>query len=198
MTLFSPEMTAGDGVRDGALVSESGRRNLDPVLIIVLARLGCLSGSFENPEKLVESFSVAVRDELGSATSIAQIRSRIGLWLGFRSFSKTLCSETDDFTRDVLMCRHVFSQTELAALFEEGASWAGIYKKSHQRLLDSLSSADAQGNLMSELSAAYKAQRDQIVREFVLKTLPTVVLVLSTLIAVVMAAVVWRSLFIGQ
>ncbi|MEY3903829.1 MAG: hypothetical protein RL189_3135 [Pseudomonadota bacterium] len=198
MTLFSPEMTAGEGVRDGALVSESSRRNLDPVLVIILARLNCLSGVSENPEKLVESFAAAVRDELSSSIGVSQIRARIGLWLGFRSFSKTLCSETDDFTRDVLMCRHVLSQAELSALFEEGASWAALYKKSHQRLLDSLASADAQGTLMGELSAAYKAQRDEIVREVVLKTLPTLVLALSTLIAVVMAAVVWRSLFISQ
>lgn len=198
MTLFSPEMTAGEVVRDGAIASESSRRNLDPVLVILLARLNCLSGLTENPEKLVESFAVAVRDELSSSVGIAQVRARFGLWIGFRSFSRTLCSETDEFTRDVLMCRHVFSQTDPATLFEEGASWAAMYKKAHQRLLDSLATADEQGTLMSELSAAYKSQRDQIVREVVVKTLPTVVLALSTLIAVVMAAVVWRSLFISQ
>lgn len=198
MTTLSPEIPVGEQAHQFAVASANGIQSLDPLFIPILLRLGCLSELNEGTDKLKLQFERSVRAELHACLTSGSFWSRKGLWMGYSSFLKTLQDETNVLTRDVLTSRYVLSQTSAEDLFAADASWSRLSQSVQERTAERLSDAEAQANLSEVLRTTYKLQRDAIVRELVVRALPTVVLVISTTIAIVMALFVWRSLFIGN
>ncbi len=198
MTTLSPEIPVGEQAHQFAVASANGIQSLNPLFIPVLLRLGCLSELNEGTDKLKLIFERSVRAELQACLTSGALWSRAGLWMGYTSFFKTLQDETDDLTRDVLTSRYVLSQTSAEALFATDVSWSRLSQSVQEQTAERLSDAEAQANLSVVLRNAYTQQRDAFVRELAVRALPTVVLVISTMIAIVMASFVWRSLFIGN
>ena len=152
----------------------------------------------ENPSQLQKTFEAEIRAEFLHSLSVNSWFKNLPLWWSFSSFQKMLRAQTDDFAKDVLMGEFILHNCQVEVLFDPETSWLQLYETGHKKLVDALAGLSSEESLQASLERIYKNQRDVFVKELLVKVLPTVVLLTSTLIAVIMAAFVWRSLFIVQ
>lgn len=198
MTVLSPELMAGADARNAVVAFEADRQILDPGLVIVLARLNCLACLMENPTQLQKTFEAEIRAEFSYSLASNSWLKNLPLWWSFSSFQKKLRAQTDDFAKDVLMGEFILHNCQVDVLFDPETTWSQLYENGHKKLVEALAGLSSEESLQLSLERIYKNQRDLFVKELLVRVLPTVVLLTSTLIAVVMAAFVWRSLFIAQ
>ncbi|MFZ9519601.1 MAG: hypothetical protein ACO3A4_03910 [Silvanigrellaceae bacterium] len=198
MTTHSPELLAGTDSRVVQIANQAQTVQVDSHDLLLFSRLDCLSTLKENPTQFFEAFAEAVRNELAASLSSGELLQRLGLWWNFSSFKKTVHEDLDDFRRDVLLGQQVLSNTGINAIFQSDASWTLLQKRAQCAILDSLAGLPDDGDLDGKLQQIFVQQRDAMVKDTVLRFLPTIVLLMSTLIAMVMAILVWRSLSIGH
>jgi hypothetical protein len=198
VTTHSPELLAGSEARSVQIADQAQTVQVDSSYLLLLSRLGCLSCLNENPSQFYDSFGAAVRNELSSSLSSGMPLRWLGMWWKYSSFKKSINEDVDDFTRDVLLSQQMLSNTSLRALFREDARWTLLQNRAQETILGKLSVLRGDEDLDTKLEQIFVQQRDTLAKEAVFKFLPTVVLLLSTLIALVMAVLVWRSLTVGH
>ena len=197
MTLYSPELV-GEVSAVGAMAAEAvvPSSALEDSFLL-LARLGCVSALSESSESLKAQIDSAIREELRAALSFSHLSKRFVLWLGFEGFAQLLRRDLDASKRDVLLVEFVFSQISIQQVFEQSQSWNRMRTTSSQyleSLLGKLGGADGVSLLLRD---SYREQRDSLGKDVFLKSLPTAVLVVSSIIAIAMALVFTRSLTTG-
>jgi muconolactone delta-isomerase len=198
VTVLSPEIPARDQPRETSVstsdVQQLSAENIIPVLI----QLRCLQFANDGFESLRNAFESAVVSELKASFSLSAFWRRKGVWLGYQSFADTLLAEADEQERTLLNCRYALSQIPVEQLFERSSTWQSLSQQVRHETERRLSDVDPSANIYEMMVNGYRHQRAMLLREMSLRVLPTVVLFVSTLIAVVMAIFVWRSLFIGN
>jgi len=196
VTAFSPELVVG--AAGAEVVSKETALNSQPLAtsLLVLARLGCLKTLVESPAGLNSSLAVSIRSELLNSLSWSRL-SLLGSWFSYSHFSRRIVDELDEGRRDVLATEFVLSQVSLEELLRSRQSWPAL----RLRIVEKASAAGVlhgrEAGLATLLEKTFMQQRDALVKELLLKSLPTLVLLVSAAIAIVMALVFWRSLMTG-
>jgi hypothetical protein len=199
VTVLSPEISAREQLRATTVATADGQLCPPEELLPVLIRLRCLDAARDGLQSVTDAFEAAAGAELQGALGLSELWKRRGLWFGYTSFVGTLLGETGDDERSLNYSRYVLSQLSVEELFEQSSSWQSLSRKVQRETLSRLVSEQSQFSQLSEmLFEAYRRQRSKTLRQMALRTFPTLVLMVSTLIAVVMAIFVWRSLFIGN
>lgn len=196
MTVLAPEIPARGEMRAGAAAPAAGRHLSAENITSVLLQLRCLHEAGSGINNLSEAFENSVAEELQGGLNFSEIWSRRGLWLGYSSFAEEILRGTGEDQRNLQYGRYVLSQIAIDDLFGDRANWQSISQSVQNAALKRISDADFEAQLHQMLPVAYSRQRAKALKQLALRTLPTLVLSVSTLIAVVMAFFVWRSLFI--
>ena len=197
MTLYSPELV-GEVSAVGTMAVESvvPSSALEDSFLL-LARLGCVSALSESSDSLKAQIDSAIREELRAALSFSQLSKRFVLWLGFEGFAQLLRRDLDASKRDVLLVEFVLSQISIQQLFEQSQSWNRMRTTSSQYLESLVGKLGGADGLSLLLRDSYREQRDSLGKDVFLRSLPTAVLVVSSIIAIAMALVFTRSLTTG-
>ena len=197
MTLYSPELV-GEVSAVGTMAAESvvPSSSLEDSFLL-LARLGCVSALSEPSETLKAQIDSAIREELRAALGFSQLSKRFVLWLGFERFAQLLRRDLDASKRDVLLVEFVLSQISIQQLFEQSQSWNRMRTTSSQYLESLVGKLGGADGLSLLLRDSYREQRDSLGKDVFLRSLPTAVLVVSSIIAIAMALVFTRSLTTG-
>lgn len=197
MTLYSPELV-GEVSAVGTMAAESvvPSSSLEDSFLL-LARLGCVSALSESSESLKAQIDSAIREELRAALSFSQLSKRFVMWLGFEGFAQLLRRDLDASKRDVLLVEFVLSQISIQQVFEQSQSWNRMRTTSSQYLESLVGKLGGADGLSLLLRDSYREQRDSLGKDVFLKSLPTAVLVVSSIIAIAMALVFTRSLTTG-
>ncbi len=197
MTLYSPELV-GDVSAVGTMAAESvvPSSSLEDSFLL-LARLGCVSALSDSSDSLKAQIDSAIREELRAALSFSQLSKRFVLWLGFEGFAQLLRRDLDASKRDVLLVEFVLSQISIQQLFEQSQSWNRMRTTSSQYLESLGGKLGGADGLSLLLRDSYREQRDSLGKDVFLRSLPTAVLVVSSIIAIAMALVFTRSLTTG-
>lgn len=197
MTTLSPEIVGSDAVRSVSVAGDKLTLLPDSDAILLLARLGCLSSLLNSPQQFSNEYSNAVREELMFRLSKPEWRSKLQPWLSYRWFERAVCADIDDFSRDVLSSRVVLGRINLDQLFAPHASWSDLVAISRRDVQNAVENFNRENDLADVLKSAYQSQRQLLLRELAVKFLPTIVLMASAAVALVMAFFVWRSLGTG-
>ncbi len=197
MTLYSPELV-GEVSAVGTMAAESvvPSSSLEDSFLL-LARLGCVSALSEPSETLKAQIDSAIREELRAALGFSQLSKCFVLWLGFERFAQLLRRDLDASKRDVLLVEFVLSQISIQQLFEQSQSWNRMRTTSSQYLESLVGKLGGVDGLSLLLRDSYREQRDSLGKDVFLRSLPTAVLVVSSIIAIAMALVFTRSLTTG-
>lgn len=197
MTLYSPELV-GEVSAVGAMAAEAvvPSSSLEDSFLL-LARLGCVSALSESSDSLKAQIDSAIREELRAALSFSQLSKRFVMWLGFEGFAQLLRRDLDASKRDVLLVEFVLSQISIQQLFEQSQSWNRMRTTSSQYLESLVGKLGGADGLSLLLRDSYREQRDSLGKDVFLRSLPTAVLVVSSIIAIAMALVFTRSLTTG-
>ena len=197
MTLYSPELV-GEVSAVGTMAAESvvPSSSLEDSFLL-LARLGCVSALSESSDSLKAQIDSAIREELRAALSFSQLSKRFVMWLGFEGFAQLLRRDLDASKRDVLLVEFVLSQISIQQLFEQSQSWNRMRTTSSQYLESLVGKLGGADGLSLLLRDSYREQRDSLGKDVFLRSLPTAVLVVSSIIAIAMALVFTRSLTTG-
>ena len=197
MTLYSPELV-GEVSAVGAMAAEAvvPSSSLEDSFLL-LARLGCVSALSESSDILKAQIDSAIREELRAALSFSQLSKRFVMWLGFEGFAQLLRRDLDASERDVLLVEFVLSQISIQQLFEQSQSWNRMRTTSSQYLESLVGKLGGADGLSLLLRDSYREQRDSLGKDVFLRSLPTAVLVVSSIIAIAMALVFTRSLTTG-
>ena len=197
MTLYSPELV-GEVSAVGAMAAEAvvPSSSLEDSFLL-LARLGCVSALSESSDSLKAQIDSAIREELRAALSFSQLSKRFVMWLGFEGFAQLLRRDLDASKRDVLLVEFVLSQISIQQLFEQSQSWNRMRTTSSQYLESLVGKLGGADGLSLLLRVSYREQRDSLGKDVFLRSLPTAVLVVSSIIAIAMALVFTRSLTTG-
>lgn len=197
MIINSPELVGEvSAVGAIAVVSAAPSSSLEDSFLL-LARLGCVSALPESSESLKAQIDSALREELRAALVFNKLSKRFVLWLGFERFARVLRRDLDASARDVLLVDFALSQISIQQVFEQSQSWDRLRRASSQHLeclAEKLGGADGLSLLLRN---SYREQRDSLGKEVFLRSLPTAVLVVSSIIAIAMALVFTRSLTTG-
>jgi hypothetical protein len=164
---------------------------------LLLARLGCVSALSDSSDSLKAQIDSAIREELRAALSFSQLSKRFVMWLGFEGFAQLLRRDLDASKRDVLLVEFVLSQISIQQLFEQSQSWNRMRTTSSQYLESLVGKLGGADGLSLLLRDSYREQRDSLGKDVFLRSLPTAVLVVSSIIAIAMALVFTRSLTTG-
>ena len=197
MTLYSPELV-GEVSAVGAMAAQAvvPSSSLEDSFLL-LARLGCVSALSESSDSLKAQIDSAIREELRAALSFSQLSKRFVMWLGFEGFAQLLRRDLDASERDVLLVEFVLSQISIQQLFEQSQSWNRMRTTSSQYLESLVGKLGGADGLSLLLRDSYREQRDSLGKDVFLRSLPTAVLVVSSIIAIAMALVFTRSLTTG-
>lgn|GEM_PF-691454 len=197
MTLYSPELV-GEVSAVGTMAAESvvPSSSLEDSFLL-LARLGCVSALSEPSETLKAQIDSSLREELRLALVFNKLSKRFVLWLGFERFARVLRRDLDASARDVLLVEFVLSQISIQQVFEQSQSWNRMRTTSSQYLESLVGKLGGADGLSLLLRDSYREQRDSLGKEVFLRSLPTAVLVVSSIIAIAMALVFIRSLTTG-
>ncbi len=197
MTLYSPELV-GEVSAVGAMAAEAvvPSSSLEDSFLL-LARLGCVSALSESSDSLKAQIDSAIREELRAALSFSQLSKCFVVWLGFEGFAQLLRRDLDASKRDVLLVEFVLSQISIQQLFEQSQSWNRMRTTSSQYLESLVGKLGGADGLSLLLRDSYREQRDSLGKDVFLRSLPTAVLVVSSIIAIAMALVFTRSLTTG-
>lgn len=197
MTLYSPELV-GEVSAVGTMAAESvvPSSSLEDSFLL-LARLGCVSALSDSSDSLKAQIDSAIREELRAALSFSQLSKRFVMWLGFEGFAQLLRRDLDASKRDVLLVEFVLSQISIQQLFEQSQSWNRMRTTSSQYLESLVGKLGGADGLSLLLRDSYREQRDSLGKDVFLRSLPTAVLVVSSIIAIAMALVFTRSLTTG-
>jgi len=197
VTLYSPELV-GEVSAVGTMAAESvvPSSSLEDSFLL-LARLGCVSALSEPSETLKAQIDSSLREELRLALVFNKLSKRFVLWLGFERFARVLRRDLDASARDVLLVEFVLSQISIQQVFEQSQSWNRMRTTSSQYLESLVGKLGGADGLSLLLRDSYREQRDSLGKEVFLRSLPTAVLVVSSIIAIAMALVFIRSLTTG-
>jgi len=196
VTTPSPEFRMnkiGDSLVLTSTQGESAVRT-DRELLWVLARLGCLRSIFNEPEIFKKSFAQSIRRELQQSLSLGSSVRGLTLWWGYSSFLKAIKLQTPQSVHGVLLGEIVLNQVKFESLFAENADWSTLEQQAYERFFCFLKQLFGQKDIAQELSHIYRAERDACIKEIFIKVMPSIALMFSTLLAIVMAVIVWRSL----
>lgn len=195
MAVRSPELAATDELpRQG--ISETDTVGLDD-LFYFLAQLECLEALFDSQKVFLETFQSAVRNELSQNLSFVPWKFRTRLWFGLESMQKEMARRLTAGERDVLGVEFVFKRISLGEVFTGPLSSCGAVRVRDQHLQCLVESRGGLDEMLRQTKTLYSQQRSLALKEFVLRILPTAVLVLSSAVALSMAVLFLRSLLSG-
>lgn len=198
MTTSSPGLT-----HDNTSVlteNENGATSADSRLFYLLLQLDCLPALFENSARLTLSVEQAMQSFLRESlsTHLFGLAKQVRIWFSLSSFIESFSSPEERAVLELKMTQFILSKTSVVSLFEEDLSWSTLQSRTNHVLVKNLTELNAQEDLMQVFSRVFIAQRNTLIKEILLKALPSIVLLISTLIALVMAAIVGRSLIVGH
>jgi hypothetical protein len=191
----SPELAATDELLQQSS-SEAGNVGLED-LFYFLAQLQCLEALSESQTTFVETFQSAVRNVLSQSLSFVPWKFRARLWLGLDSMQKEMARHLTAGERDVLSVEFVFKRISLSDVFTDPLRSCAVAKVRDQQMQCSVESQGGQVEMLRLIKALYSEQRSLALKEFILRVLPTAVLVLSSAVALSMAVLFLRSLLSG-
>jgi len=196
VTVRSPELAATDGLLTQPS-SESDSLGLEE-LFYLLAQLECLESLFDSHKNFEESFRRALHVRLSQSLILPFRNFRSRLWLGFSSLRRETARQLDAGQRDVLWMEFVLKRVSLQDVFESpmhSFSASAIRDQHLGALVVNRGGLAEMTRLMKNL---YVEQRRVVLREFAIRVLPAAVLVVSSLIAISMAALFLHSLLFGS
>lgn len=197
MIINSPELVGEvSAVRERATASAAPSSSLEDSFLL-LARLGCVSALSDSFDSFKAQIDSALREELRAALVFGRFSKRFVLWLGFERFARVLRRDLDASACDVFLVDFALSQISIQQVFEKSQSWDCLRRVSFQHLECLAEKLGGASGLCLLLRDSYRNQRDSLGKEVVLRSLPTAVLLVSSIIAIALALVFTRSLTAG-
>lgn len=194
MTVESPELISDRGI-NAEVVTDSAVLNasLEDSFLLV-AQLGCLSALSESSELLSKKMDEAIRAELLSTVSLARSAGSASLWFGFERFATKLTANIGPSRRDALIVEFLLGRMSIQQVFDPNMNWRRLRSLADEQLQLTGEKFGGNQGFYSLLHESYRTQRNALAKELFFKSLPTLVLVVSSLIAIAMALLFTRSL----
>ncbi|MEY4064968.1 MAG: hypothetical protein RIR26_1176 [Pseudomonadota bacterium] len=195
MTVRSPELAADDALLT-QLRSETDAVGLSEVFYF-LSQLQCIEALFDSAKTFEESYRKALHAHLSRSLVTSLWNFRVRLWLGFASLRRELILQLDAGQRDVLWMEFVLTRVSLHDAFENPTNYCNPATIRDQHLRATVESRGGLVEMTHLMQKIYIEQRRLVLKEFVLRVLPAAVLVVSSVIALSMAALFLHSLLSG-
>ena len=198
MTADSPEL-----VGDRALILNGVENAATPLnsvedSFLFVAHLGCMNDLSESIDFFKQQIDSAIRGKLLASLSRSQLFSALPMWFGFRAFCKKLTSDVHPGLRDAYRVEFMLKHLTVEQMFDQSMNWHRLRSLSLEELKLMGEKFGGEVEFSCILRRSYLFQRRLLARELLLKSLPTMVLVVSSIIAVALALVFTRSLTTGQ
>jgi hypothetical protein len=150
-----------------------------------------------SPDNFKLQVDEAIRSELRGALKRLPLSKAVSLFLGFETFANTSVAQMSAGERDRRSVEFVLSHTSLMQLFDPSMTWPSLQIIGSTQFGRLVASRGGVSALESLLRASYRRQRDSLLREMLVRALPTAVLWLAGLAAIALALLFTRSLFSG-
>lgn len=198
VTAESPDLVSDSASLSSAVQKAAATASSVEDSFLLIAQLGCMDALTEPTEQLRDKIEIAIRERLLDACSISNAFSSCSLWLGFARFHSKLTDSVTPTTRDALLVEFILQRMSIGQLFESSMSWHRLRSLSSEHLKRTGDRFGGQAELNGLLESSYLSQRRALARELFLKSLPTLVLLVSSLIAIALALLFTRSLTTAQ
>jgi len=167
-------------------------------IFIILSQCDGLVGESLDRASLVARIEDSTRQHLLSLPS--PWRSRVGFWscLHFGAFRTFVSSKLSSVQRDVALVEYLLRSIHISELFGSDSRWKSLQLQTMAQFEEFVGRLGGAAEVERICMAAYKRQRLILFREWLIRIVPTLVLVSTVAVAAAMAFRFARSLTLGQ
>lgn len=198
MSVKSPDLIDANavGVSLPAASAVSTRTSED--VFVFLAQCDCIADLAVDLDVFVSKLDSATRDHLSQLPSFW--RSRVGFWsrLRFASYRAYVTSKMSPAQLDVAQVELLLKNIHVADLFAPGSEWASLKLHAMGQFESFVTRLGGVDEIERICESAFRRQRASLFKDWLIRFVPTLVLISAVTIAVAMAFRFARSLTLGQ
>jgi hypothetical protein len=198
VNLQSPELVdASQAIASRELAPEAASFSIDEIFTI-LAQCDGITDQTLDHAALAARIEASTREHLLSLPS--PWRSKVGFWsrLRFGAYRSFVASKMSSAQRDVALVDYLLRNIHWGDLFSSNAQWKALKQQTMAEFNDFVTRMGGALEVERLCEAAFKRQRTLLFKDWLLRIVPTLVLISAVLIAAAMAFRFARSLTLGQ
>lgn len=198
MSIQSPDLVDAQPAQGHLTLEKSPLPLTADDLFLLMAHSNALSEPCSDDASFAEGIEAITRVTLLQLPS--PWRSRVGLraWLSFSAYRRYIASLMTEAQLETARAEFALRHIAVSELLSPEISWKALRRHSQVRFDELVAGLGGASGVSQLFESAFRRQRNVLVRDWLIRIIPTLVLIAAVSTAVAMAIRFARSLTLGQ